>query len=170
MDDEPEIWKPVIRNLNYEVSNRGRIRRCVGGQGTRIGKILKCSSNGRYHQVGLFRNNMASRELVHILVAAAFIGPCPDGKEVNHKDACRTHNWSTNLEYCTPIENMEHASRNGLLRIGERNHQTKLTDDQVIWIREQVAGGRSRRSVAKELGLSFQYVGEIVSKKKRLHL
>jgi hypothetical protein len=42
-----------------------------------------------------------------------------------------------------------------------------LTDEQVRDIREQVAGGRSRRSIALELGVHPTYVGRLVTGKSR---
>lgn len=162
-----EIWMPVVRNVNYEVSSLGRIRRVSRARGARAGRILKQNSNGSYLQVNLFMENVSTRVLVHLLVAEAFIGPCPDGKEVNHRDTDKRNNEETNLEYCTHIENMEHASVNGLVCFGERNKSTKVDMERVQWIRREVASGRSRRSVAREVGLSFQHVGDIVSGKKR---
>jgi hypothetical protein len=167
---EQEIWKPVVRNRNYEVSNLGRVRRVVAGRGATIGKVLKIQSNGRYCQVGLFVDNKSRKEFIHILVMEAFVGPCPAGYETNHKDTFRTNNALDNLEYRTPTENMEHASANGLLRIGKANHSTKLTDEQVIWLREQVASGKSRHAVAKELGICFQHAAQIASGERRKHI
>lgn len=46
---------------------------------------------------------------VHRLIALAFIGPCPEGWQINHKDGNRTNNVLLNLEYCTRVENMRHA-------------------------------------------------------------
>jgi len=35
-----EIWKPIFEGV-YEVSDLGRIKRAVGGKGTRAGTIIK---------------------------------------------------------------------------------------------------------------------------------
>lgn len=42
---------------------------------------------------------------VHRLVAAQYIGVCPDGMEINHKDGDKLNNHWTNLEYVTHSEN-----------------------------------------------------------------
>jgi len=44
---------------------------------------------------------------VHSLVAAAFLGECPSGREITHKDGNYTHNELTNLEYVTRRENQK---------------------------------------------------------------
>lgn len=46
---------------------------------------------------------------VHRLVAAKFIGPCPEGMEINHKDGNKENNHWTNLEYVTHAENIRKA-------------------------------------------------------------
>lgn len=43
---------------------------------------------------------------VHRLVAAKYIGPCPEGMEINHKDGNKENNHWTNLEYVTHAENI----------------------------------------------------------------
>lgn len=119
-----EIWKPVCNKYRdyYEVSNLGEVRRSVGGRGTTKGKILKASNNEfGYLVVTLSKLGVLSTFFVHVLVANAFLGPCPKGKEVNHKDLNKTNNKQSNLEYLTRFWNMQHAIDNGV-RFGELSH------------------------------------------------
>lgn len=104
-----EIWKPVPGFVKYEVSNLGRVRRCVPGRSTRIGKVLKPQPKNGYFTVLLSGPNGFKHRSVHRLVAAAFLGPCPDGYEVNHKDRVRSNNRLDNLEYMTPSDQQRHA-------------------------------------------------------------
>lgn len=120
-----EEWRPVdgFKGL-YEVSNQGRVKR-VGraaqngegrGGGAQIGRILKPqrSARGGYLSVQLWSDGKPQMCLVHVLVASAFLGPCPDGHEINHKDGDKTNLSHSNLEYMTHRDNCTHAYRTGL--------------------------------------------------------
>lgn len=108
-----EIWKDIPGHEGrYQVSNQGRV--CGPS-----GKVLKPNDNGRgywmAHLSGGARGKRAAR-LIHRLVAAAFLPPMPGKAHVNHKDANKNNNAATNLEWCTPLENAQHAKALGLLR------------------------------------------------------
>lgn len=57
---------------------------------------------------------------VHRLVARKYIGVCPEGKEVSHKDGNKMNNHWTNLEYLTHAENIAKSFREH----GRINHWT----------------------------------------------
>src|SRR5688572_19490888 len=108
-------WRPV-EGFAYEVSSDGQVRR-IGG---RVLKDHPAGGNKRrpgaadYRSAQLWRGNRPFNRLVHCLVAAAFLGPCPAGYEVNHQDGDKAHNDVSNLEYLTRSQNLEHAYRLGL--------------------------------------------------------
>lgn len=110
-----EKWKPVVGfESSYSVSTLGRVRREGRGMGSRPGRILKpfIDEEGYVH-VGLSDNHVFVCRSVHTLVAAAFLGPCPEGKEVNHIDTNKSNNQDLNLEYLTHPENIQHSIING---------------------------------------------------------
>lgn len=47
-------------------------------------------------------------------------------------------------------------------RTGEGNRMSKLTDPQRLFVIAQVAAGRSQRSLARELGVTHQSIGDIL--------
>lgn len=126
-----EIWKPVPGwESLYEVSDQGRIRSLdrpvvqlsrSGNLCTVVykGKVLKPRPGGgrlkgdRYRQISLAKDNSPVNAYIHHLVAEAFLGPKPDGAEVNHKDCDKTNNALANLEYVSRDENIAHALANG---------------------------------------------------------
>lgn len=74
---------------------------------------------------------------VHRIIAMAFLGSCPEGFQVNHKDGDKSNNNRKNLEYVSCVENIRHARDNGLSKKGKLHHNTKpvrLTKNNVTKI------------------------------------
>ena len=119
-----EIWKQ-IKDYDYEVSTDGRIRSMDHKTNTALkhqtyvikkGKILKpMIKKGGYLNICLCNNNIKKTSTIHRLVAETFI-PKVNGKDfINHKNAIKTDNRVTNLEWCTSKENTQHALKLGLI-------------------------------------------------------
>ena len=151
--DEPERWLPVggYEGL-YEVSDLGRVRslpRFHAG-----GRVLKPAYNGPVAQVCLRRDGRSRTFKVHSLVAAAFLGPRPEGHEVCHGPAGRLDNRLANLSYGTKSKNNgEDKRRDGTLPVGILNPGAKLNDEIVRECRRRVAAGESCRALALEFGV-----------------
>lgn len=101
---------------------------------------------------------------IHVLVAAAFLGPCPDGQEINHKDGNKQNNCVENLEYVTRSENLAHAWRMGLNSGSTRLDATKI--EQIK--NEYAAGGISQTELARQYGVHQCHVSRIVGGKRSL--
>lgn len=105
-----------------------------------------------------------------------FVGACPLGMNVNHKDGVKTNNALANLEYVTFKENTAHGISMGLINPhrprpsirGERSHWSKLTDRQVEEIRA-LKGTMSLSAIAKIYGIAKQYVFDLCKRKARPH-
>jgi HNH endonuclease/NUMOD4 motif-containing protein len=125
-----ERWRKIFHDF-YEVSSYGRVRRlALGGSNTFPGRFLNPSKNSRYPLVVLYGPGGVKKTVrVHILVARAFLGPCPLGKEVNHKDTDRWNCRLRNLEYATPKQNGRHALMHG------KNPAAKISFSKAIEIR-----------------------------------
>jgi hypothetical protein len=118
-----EIWKAIPDHEDYEVSDFGRVRRIAPGRKTFVGKILRDQNTGAgYRSVALTKNGRAVRKYVHRLVALAFLGPPPRGREVNHRDGDKLNNSLANLEYVTRSQNNDHAFALGLKPKGKDHH------------------------------------------------
>lgn len=93
---------------SYSVNENGVVRNVVTG---RIKHPTDNHSGGGYLYVDLYECGKRSREYIHRLVAKAFI-PNPENKPyINHIDGNSHNNSIENLEWCTPLENVEHASK-----------------------------------------------------------
>ncbi len=127
----------------YEISNLGRVRT------VRTGRILKHAvDRWGYHSVVIYpRPQVRMFALVHRLVAFAFVPNLDCEKEVNHKSGNKSDNYSTNLEWVSPRENMRHAYSLGLKNNdhmkGERNPLSKLTPTDVRKIRQMKGSAAS---------------------------
>ena len=123
-----------------------------------------------YMKVSPVVNGRNVHHYVHDLVADAFIGQKPDGKEVNHIDGVKTNNVWTNLEYITHLGNMGHARRTGLSALGSRCNRSHLTEQDVADMRLFHANGARTGELARQYGVSAPCVSEIVNRKKWRHV
>lgn len=106
-----ENWKVIEEFPDYEVSDKGIIRRLTPGKRTYKGKIKNTSiSNVGYELVFFNKKDKIYSRTVHRLVAMAFL-PKPDGcDEINHKDENKLNNTVENLEWCTHKYNMNYGT------------------------------------------------------------
>lgn len=164
-NDSIGVWKPVVgwEDL-YEVSEYGRVR-------NRSGYVLnrRISIYG-YDCPGLSRHSTQKYYMAHRLVAAAFIGPCPEGKEVNHIDGNRLNNHVSNLEYVTRRENILHQRTLGTDPTGERNPNSKLTAPEVLEIRRLRKEGVPRRVLSDRFGVTIYMISKITNRENWKHV
>lgn len=153
-------WRQIPSCPDYEVSDDGLVRRIRDARPSKAGRILvgliDALGRRRYklvHPDGGNRLRMASR-----LVLEAFIGP--DDRFACHRDGDYTNNRLPNLYYGTQKENMADRERHGHTPRGELNGEAKLTERQVIEIRERFA---TRRLNLTALGAQFGVTGTMVS-------
>lgn len=140
-----------------------RMKRASGSRRGRVLKPYPCGRRGDL-QVCFSHHQKRITRLVSNLVAEAFVGPRPSGKEVNHKDLIFTHNCYRNLEYATPKGNSHHAQRNGHgFYTGEKNAAAKLTWDDVRLIRKlYVRGWLTQNQIAHSFFVTRPLIGKIV--------
>ena len=137
-----EVWMDVIGYEGiYKVSNLGNIvsleREIVRSDGikTIVNKkeIIPMKNSDGYLSFKLCKDNRYKTVKVHRVVAEAFLeNNVGKDAEVNHIDMNRSNNISTNLEWCSHIDNIRHSSSKGrYIRLGEKNSNyggTKLKE------------------------------------------
>jgi len=162
------LRKEIAGWPNYEVLSDGRV------WSKKRSRFLKPSDNGKgYFQVGLCQGGEKKMVQVHRLVAQGFI-PNPEAKkEVNHISGITSDNRVENLAWVSASENQRHAYKTGLkmAKQGERNGQSKLTEKNIIEIRQRYAAGDIYQyQLAEEFGVSQPLIGHIVRRSSWAHV
>jgi len=144
-----EEWRPVVGyEARYQVSSLGRV------WSLKNKKPLAPAPNSKgYLCVVLYDGSSPKRPrsfCVHDLVTAAFIGPKPQGYQVDHGRDGKQCNSVDNLEYVTSQENIRRSVADGRIVTyrGVENANAKLTARDVRVIR-RVWPHRKRGTVAK---------------------
>ncbi len=168
-----EIWKDVVGYEGlYQVSNLGNARSFMGRRlsiGVECYKLKASNSSKGYKFISI----SAKTAYIHRLVAKAFI-PNPLNKpQINHINGIKHDNRVENLEWCTSSENRIHAFEKGLAKVlhGINHGRCKLTNEQVLKIRELALQGMGSYKIAKEIGIvSPKQIRNIISRKEWNHI
>jgi hypothetical protein len=88
-------------------------------------------------------------------------GPIPEGLVVRHKCDNPPCCEPTHLELGTQAQNVGDMIERGRQALGDRLPQTKLTDAQIVDIRDRVAAGELQRVVAADFGVTQGYVSTV---------
>jgi len=163
-----EIWKDIVGYEGlYQVSDFGNVK-SLNFNKTKKEKLHKPFLSNGYLRVIFSKNNVQKKFTIHRLSATAFIENPLNLPQVNHKDGIKTNNYRNNLEWCTQSENTKHAHKLGLInQNGTRNHNSKLTEFQVLEIRESKL---SSIKLAKKYNVCFQSISDIKLRKIWKHI
>ncbi|WP_297478277.1 NUMOD4 domain-containing protein [Ferrovum sp.] len=167
-----EFWKDVVGyEGRYEVSNYGRIKSLTfRGHKRKVPKILKQAKDGFDGRLKVNlspgKNNGRRKVLkVHHLVLAAFSGPRQAGNYGCHNDGDYLNNCATNLRWDTPKANQNDRLLHGTGNNGERNPNSKLTNEDVLQIK--VALLKYRRGDVNRLADKYSVSRGTISDIKR---
>lgn len=168
------IFKPGdywINNLDYPgylFSDDGRVVSLL----KKKPRLLKPIKMGEYKGLQLkHKDGSIKKQYHHRLIAESFIGPCPDGLECCHNDGDRNNNSSRNLRWDTPAMNMADQIAHGRTQFGEKNYNSKLTENKVLEMRKlRKLTGQSHMAIAKKFGVSTMTAYRAIEKKSWRHI
>lgn len=154
---------------NYFVSRDGKILSKVGNMQPHIVKPI--STNQGYQYVFLYNGNGKRKKMfVHRAVLMAWVGMPKKGQETRHLNDTPTDNRVENLAWGSRMENVADKIRNGRLPIGEKAKSHKLTESQVVEIREKYKIGLSSRDLSTEYGVSHTTILKITRGQRWKHI
>ena len=147
----------------YEVSDDGAVRSIPRTVHFADGRVRHFPGQARatyadgfgYRKVTLTAGQRCERTHIHVLVAAAWIGPRPAGMHVCHTDGDHLNNRCNNLRYDTPAGNVADTARHGRF-----NPRKRLSEADVAAIRE-LRGKAPLLDVAAQFGASKTHICNI---------
>lgn len=113
----------------YKVNDRAEVFRVCTYGGAPCFRRLAVTGK-RYPRVHLSRDGVAVKESLHVVVAEAFLGPRPKGKECAHLDGNKQNCLPENLAWKTHRENEADKERHG-------TRKRALTREQIIKVRAE---------------------------------
>ena len=184
-DKTPERWLPIPGFPAYDVSDQGRVRsywrKVRKDEGRGFDYIVDSypqrimnpamGSDGYLH-ITLHQEMKEHQLTIHRLVLLAFVGPCPPKRCCRHLNGVRTFNHLWNLAWGTYSENTLDQITHGTMpdRKGTKSSGSKLTDNQVLKIRELHAQGHSLSTIGKMFNVSWSTVWKIAHRQRWGHI
>ena len=112
----------ALKELGYEVAEyKGYYVTKCGKVFNRYGRELKPSLNkGGYKFLSLSHQGKTKTTMLHRMLAECFIPNPNNYPQINHKDGNKLNNELSNLEWCTPSYNVQHAWDTGLATTAEK--------------------------------------------------
>lgn len=176
-----EIWKEIKSYEGYyQVSNFGRImamQRVVNSKNNSTSikkqKLRKVTTlNSGYCNIILSKDNKEKCNLVHRLVAEAFVSNPYSKPEVNHINGLKTDNRAVNLEWVTSSENQYHSFNNSLQvsRKGEQCKCSKLKEINVVEIVNNYFNGESKISLVYRFNVHINTINRLISGRSWKHI
>ena len=158
---ETEIWKDIPGYEDtLQASSLGRIRCKKKGRRRKItdGNIIRARIRDRTGHLS-FSIHHTREEQVHRMVAATFLGPCPEGMMVLHNNGEPADNRPENLRYGTASDNDHDLYLQG----GKRS---KLDLSDVEGIRYGVSCGHTDSELAWNFDVDTSMINRIRNRKR----
>lgn len=153
-------YRSIQRFPGYRFSSDGSVEFIRSGEW----HTLRASRDGNGYLLAHLRTELRRVTIrVHRLICEAFHGPCPDGMECCHfPDNDGENNSADNLRWDTKKANDADKTIHGTWPRGENCHSSKLSDMEIVKIRDQFTHGDSTYQIAKRFGVNAAAIRLIV--------
>lgn len=159
-----EMWKSIKETNNYEVSNKGNVRRKL----KKGYKLLKpFEDKDGYLKVCLCENNKRIYRFVHRLVGIEFIENKYNKPTINHKDGNKKNNNIENLEWATIKEQNNHALKSGLRNM--KNDGCSKEVEQYDLEGKLIKTYQSANEAHRQTGFSQGHISEVCRGEKNTY-
>lgn len=157
----------VGMETTHSVSSLGRVRRecrpVLWRKQELKQRVLKQQvDKWGYHYVFLTAYGSTLTRNVHVLVAAAFIGPRVGALQTDHMDGNKGNNRADNLRYLTASENTKARMATGC-GVGDRNPRSKLRAEWINPIRRLYREGVSMPKIGRAFGVGACAIHGVIS-------
>ena len=152
--------KTIREFPNYSIDEYGVVINLTSG------KIIKYQLDKKGYMMVHLKNIKTKNRYVHRLVAQMYVSGEGDDLVVNHIDCNILNNHYSNLEWVTRKRNSEHAVENNLYPKGQTHHLAKITDSQVMEMRELNANGLSQKKIADRFNIDPSVVSRYITRKR----
>lgn len=154
----------------YYITRDGRVwsRIARNGSGglTDTYRLMKARKNEYGYPFVMLGGKNRKKRFIHRLLLETFVGPCPPGMQCRHLDGDPGNYSMTNIEWGTPLQNIEDRRRHGTDNSGERNGHAKFTNKEAVEIRRRYAvGDISQAELAREYGVDGAGMCNLVNRK-----
>lgn len=177
LNNEAIVYEAVRAGM-FQIDPNGAIWKVAELRGNRWNKRVSLRAvkrrraehdQGQYLQVRHMTQGVRTYCLAHRLVWLHFMGPIPEGMQINHKNGDKKDNRPGNLELVTASQNARHAYAVGTKdQHGQRNPSAKLTDSQVAAIRLMYnTGHKTQIQIAQQFQVTHQTISKIVRGDRR---
>lgn len=131
---------------------------------------MKLSQRAGYPVVEICNNKTRRRVYVHRLILESFVGPCPDGMESCHNDSKRDNCTLENLRWDTRAANIQDMRDANNVKRGESSNLSRLTEKEVLAIRELSRRGFTSVRIARWYGIHKVTARNIIRRRAWTHI
>ena len=147
------LLKEISDYPDYKIDSIGNV---FSHKYNRIKQMIPQKATAGYHYVTLCKNGKRRNRFIHRLIAQEYIPNPLNKQEVNHINGNKLDNRIENLEWVTPLENIQHAIKLGLLVCSESSKQL-LRERSIKKTKDVITGNvyDSLKNACIDLGINY---------------